>query len=94
MIMNEDALVLHPSVADAAVIGVSDAEMGEALLAVIEPAEGVAPTPALAEQLTAFLRGKGRYVVPRAIELIDRMPRLPTGKLYQRALREPYARAV
>jgi len=91
----EDALALHPSVADAAVIGIPDAEMGEAVLAVIEPATGVAPGPALAEQLAAFLRGKvARYMLPRAIEFIDRMPRLPTGKLYKRALRERYAKAA
>ncbi len=88
----EDALALHPKVGDAAVIGVPDEEMGESVKAVIEPAPGVAPTPALAAELTEFLRGKvARYMVPKSVDFIDRMPRLPTGKLYKKALRERYA---
>lgn len=91
----EDALALHPSVQDVAVIGVPDAEMGEAVKAVIEPAPGVAPTTALAEELVSFLRGKvARFMLPRSVDFIDVMPRLPTGKLYKRALRERYAKPL
>jgi long-chain acyl-CoA synthetase len=87
----EDALVLHLKVADVAVFGVPDAEMGEAVKAVIEPAAGVSPSPELAEELLAFARGKlAHYMAPRSIDFIAEMPRLPTGKLYKRLLREQY----
>jgi fatty-acyl-CoA synthase len=90
----EDALVLHPSVGDVAVFGVPDDDMGEAVLAVVEAAPGVDPSPALARELTEYLRDRiAHYKVPRAIDFIDEMPRLPTGKLYKRVLRDRYADA-
>ncbi|MBB3013266.1 acyl-CoA synthetase [Cupriavidus alkaliphilus] len=90
----EDALVAHDKVGDAAVIGVPDAEMGEQVKAIIEPAPGIEPGPALGEELIAYLRGKvARYMIPRSVDFIDRMPRLPTGKLYKQQLRERYGAA-
>ncbi|BDB23942.1 acyl-CoA synthetase [Cupriavidus sp. P-10] len=87
----EDALAVHPSVGDAAVIGVPNAEMGEEVKAIVEPARGIAPSAELAETLLEYLRGKvARYMVPRSIDFIDTMPRLPTGKLYKQSLRERY----
>ncbi len=87
----EDALVLHPKVADVAVFGTPDPEMGEAVKAVIEPAEGIAPTDELAAELMAFARSRlAHYMAPRSIDFIEEMPRLPTGKLYKRILRDRY----
>ncbi len=91
----EDALVLHPSVGDVAVFGVPDDDMGEAVQAVVEAAPGVEPSPALARELTAYLRDRiAHYKVPRAIDFIDEMPRLPTGKLYKKPLRDAYWKAA
>jgi fatty-acyl-CoA synthase len=87
----EDALITHPKVGDVAVFGVPDAEMGEAVKAVIEPAPGVAPSDDLAAELMAFARAKlAHYMAPKSIDFIDEMPRLPTGKLYKRLLKDKY----
>jgi fatty-acyl-CoA synthase len=87
----EDALILHPKVADVAVFGVPNADMGEEVKAVVELLPGNAPSEALAAELIEFTRGRvASYMVPRSIDFIDQMPRLPTGKLYKRVLRDRY----
>lgn len=87
----EDALVLHEKVADVAVFGVPDPDFGEAVKAVVEPAVGSEPGPDLERELLAFARERlAHFMVPRSIDFIDTMPRLPTGKLYKRLLRDRY----
>jgi long-chain acyl-CoA synthetase len=88
----EDALVTHPKVHDVAVIGLPNPDLGEEVRAVVELAPDQEPSAALAEELIAFLRQRvARYMVPKAIDFTDDMPRLPTGKLYKKALRDRYA---
>ena len=83
----EDALVVHPAVTDVAVIGVADAEMGEAVRAVVEPADPPADPDALAAELTAFCRDRiAHYKCPRSVVFVDRLPRLETGKIARRLL--------
>ncbi|HCB34164.1 MAG TPA: acyl-CoA synthetase [Acidimicrobiaceae bacterium] len=87
----EDCLVLHPKVADVAVFGVPNEDFGEEVKAVCRPADGVAGDEALAGELTAYAREHlANYKVPRSIDFRDELPRLPTGKLYKRILRDEY----
>ncbi|MFT4054561.1 MAG: acyl-CoA synthetase [Novosphingobium sp.] len=83
----ENHLITHPSVADVAVIGIPHDEMGECVLAVVRPAEGILAGPILAEELTAYARAAlGSVKTPKAFEFRDELPREPTGKLMKRKL--------
>jgi long-chain acyl-CoA synthetase len=84
----EAVLTSHPSVLDCAVFGVPDAEFGESVMAVVQPRPGAAPTVAELRELAASRLAS--YKVPRAIELRDELPRDESGKIFKRALREPY----
>jgi fatty-acyl-CoA synthase len=87
----EDALIVHPKVADVAVIGVPNEDMGEEVKAVVQPIPGVAPDAALAEELLAFARAHlAHYKCPRSVDFVAELPRLPTGKLYKRILKDRY----
>jgi long-chain acyl-CoA synthetase len=87
----EAALLSHPAVGDAAVFGVPHDDWGEEVMAVVEPAAGVAASDAVADELLAHCETMlARYKLPRRIEFTDAMPRDPNGKLYKRTLRDPY----
>jgi acyl-CoA synthetase (AMP-forming)/AMP-acid ligase II len=85
----EDVLAGHPQLADAAAIGVEDADFGQRLRAFVVPRAG-APADAVTEEaLVAYLRERlARYKLPREIVILDEIPRNPTGKVLKRALRE------
>ena len=82
---------MHPKVADVAVVGVPNEEMGEEVKAVVQAAEGIEPNDALGEELMAYVRDHiAHYMCPRSIDFEEELPRLPTGKLYKRLLKDRY----
>ena len=90
----EDCLVMHDKVADVAVFGLPDDEMGEFVQAVVQPAEGVEASDELAAELAAHVRAAmAHYKAPRVIDFRAELPRLPTGKLYKRLLKDEYLAA-
>ena len=87
----ENVLLTHPKIADVAVFGIPNADWGEEVKAVVEPAAGVAPGPALAAELLDFCKDKlAKFKTPKTIDFLAELPRDPNGKLYKRKLRDPY----
>jgi acyl-CoA synthetase (AMP-forming)/AMP-acid ligase II len=84
----EDLLFQHPDVADVAVVGLPDPELGEYACAVVAPA-GAPPD---LDTLTAFLleRGLSNRKLPERLEIIDVVPRSPAGKIQKRELVERF----
>jgi len=87
----EDVLITHPDVADVAVFGVPNEEMGEEVKAVVQPHDMAKAGKALEEQLMLFCRKHLSAIkCPRSIDFETELPRTPTGKLVKRHLRDKY----
>jgi len=87
------ALLTHPAVGDVGTIGVPDRDWGERVIAVVEPKEGVTPTPELGEELIAWTRDRlAHFKCPREVAFVDELPRHDNGKLYRRKLRDMFVR--
>ncbi len=87
----ENLLITHPQVADAAVFGVPNEDLGEEVKAVVQPMPGVEASDEFARALIAFCRDHLAHMkCPKSVDFTDALPRLPTGKLYKRPLRDAY----
>jgi acyl-CoA synthetase (AMP-forming)/AMP-acid ligase II len=87
----ENLLITHDKVADAAVIGAPDDDMGERVVAIVQPLDMADANDAFVAELTEFMRESLSGVkIPRQIDFLEELPRHPTGKLYKRLLRDEY----
>ncbi|RDK09195.1 AMP-binding protein [Cupriavidus lacunae] len=87
----ENLLMTHPKVMDVAVIGVPNEDFGEEVKAVVQLADMGLAGPELAAELIAFCRANLSAIkCPRSVDFEAELPRLPTGKLLKRLLRDRY----
>ena len=86
----ENLLITHPKVADAAVFGVPNDDLGEEVKAVVQPMPGVEAGADDRGRADRVLRRAPRaHKCPRSIDFVAELPRLPTGKLYKRGAARP-----
>ena len=84
----ENILYLHPRILEAAVFGIPDPKWGEAVQAIVVLKSG---KPATAEEIIRFCKDHlASYKAPKGVTFLDQLPRTGSGKIYKKALRDPY----
>ena len=87
----ENVLAAHPDIYDVAVIGVPNEDFGEEVKAVVQVMDGVETSDETAGALIAYCRERLADIkCPRSVDFVDELPRLPTGKLLKRLLKDKY----
>jgi len=84
----ESALVEHPAIAEAGVIGKPDPLRGNIIKAFITLKPGIKPTDTLKEDIQKFMKGKlAGHAYPKEIEFVDSLPKTRSGKIMRRLLK-------
>jgi long-chain acyl-CoA synthetase len=87
----DSQVMQHPAVLDVCTIGIPSEEWGEEVKSVVQLNEGSQASDALAGELINFARDRlPAFKCPRSVDFVDTLPRLPTGKIMRRTVREPY----
>jgi long-chain acyl-CoA synthetase len=87
----DNVLLKHPAIADVCTIGIPNEEWGEEVKSVVQLNEGYSESNEMAEELITFSREMlPAYKSPRSIDFVAELPRLPSGKIQRRKVREPY----
>ena len=87
----ENELVMHPAVADVAVVGVPNDDLGEEVKAVVEPMDYASAGPELEQELIAWCRERLSHIkCPKSVDFEQKLPRSDAGKLFKRRIRERY----
>jgi long-chain acyl-CoA synthetase len=87
----DNVLLKHPAVADVCTVGVPSEEWGEEVKSIVELRNGYEANAAMTKNLIDFVKqGLPVYKAPRSIDYVDTLPRLPSGKIQRRKVREPY----
>lgn len=87
----DNEIMKHPAVHEVCTIGIPNDEWGEEVRTVVQLNEGIVPSAELAADIIESARGRlPGFKCPRKIDFADELPRLPTGKIQRRKVRDPY----